>query len=140
MSATIGNSSQILGDDNNNTLIGTAEGDDIYGYGGNDFMSGGDGFDWMVGGWGDDVLRSGAGSTDGVDGGDGIDTADYTDSWTGVFVDLAGGRGYYGTANNDYLYNIENVNDTSYDDTLIGNTAANVLIGFDGNDQLYGGE
>src|SRR5215207_1470220 len=139
MGAYIGNESKIYGDDNNNTLIGTNEGDDITGYGGNDFLSGGGGNDWMWGGWGDDVLRSGAGSFDHLDGGSGIDTADYTDSWTGVFVDLTTGNGWYGTATGDEMLNIENVNGSGYGDTLIGNAVANVLIGFDGNDQLYGG-
>jgi len=129
----------INGDGNNNTLTGTAGWDDIYGYGGNDFLFGGGGNDFLSGGGDDDVLRSGAGDADTVDGGNGVDTADYLDSWTGVYVDLTTGYGSYGTATGERLFDIENLNGSGYDDTLIGNAAANVLSGFDGNDKLSGG-
>jgi Ca2+-binding RTX toxin-like protein len=128
----------ITGDDNNNSLTGTAGWDDIYGYGGNDFLFGGGGNDYLSGGNGDDVLRSGTGDGDTVDGGYGVDTADYLDSWTGVYVDLTTGYGWYGTASGERLFDIENLNGSGYSDTLIGHAGANVLIGFDGDDQLYG--
>jgi Ca2+-binding RTX toxin-like protein len=133
----------IEGDGNNNVLTGTAGSDYIYAYGGHDYLSGGDGYDALYGDEGDDKLRGGLGE-DMLYGGHGVDTADYLDSGTGVTVDLrpgddGWGHGWYGTANGDRLFSIENVNGSGYDDTLIGNEGANVLIGFDGADALYGG-
>src|SRR5687767_165066 len=76
----------------------------------NDFLFGGGGNDYLSGGNGDDVLRSGTGDGDTVDGGYGVDTADYLDSWTGVYVDLTSGYGWYGTASGERLFDIENLN------------------------------
>ena len=78
-----------------------------------------------------------------------MDTADYLDSPAGVTVDLrpdqmAGAICRTVTTDRpyrppeDYLYSIENVNGSGYDDMLRGNDVANVLIGFDGNDYLSG--
>src|SRR5918993_2823096 len=132
------NLSVIRGDDNDNILNGTADDDYIYGYGGNDRLRGWSGNDYLSGGSGDDVIAGGDGA-DQLVGSTGIDTVEYLDSWTGVFVDLAGGKGYYGTAAGDTLYGVENVNGSGFADTLIGNAEANVLIGFDGTDRLDGG-
>jgi hypothetical protein len=133
----------IEGDGNNNVLTGTAGSDYIYAYGGHDYLSGGDGYDALYGDEGDDKLRGGLGE-DMLYGGHGVDTADYLDSGTGVTVDLrpgddGWGHGWYGTANGDRLFSIENVNGSGYDDTLIGNEGANVLTGLGGNDYLTGG-
>lgn len=132
----------ITGDNNNNSLTGTAGSDDIYAYGGNDYLFGGDSSDRLYAGEGDDVLRGGYGG-DTLAGGNGVDTATYLDSWTGVYVDLRPtdggyGFGWYGTADGDSLYSIENINGSAYEDRLWGWTGANVLSGFEGSDQLYG--
>ena len=130
--------SVIGGDNNDNILIGTADNDLFYAHGGNDRLKGLGGNDALLGGAGDDIMAGGVGA-DHLDGYTGIDTAEYLDSWTGVFVDLAGGKGGYGTAAGDTLSGVENVNGSGFDDTLIGNAVANVLIGFDGTDRLDGG-
>src|SRR5829696_8077390 len=110
----------IKGDGGNNTLPGTAGEDEIYGYGGNDYLTGGAGADIL-------------------DGGIDYDAASYEGSSAGVWVDLANSYGSGGDAEGDTLYDSENVYGSSFDDTLIGDANANVLLGFDGHDGLRGG-
>ncbi|MGE4440458.1 MAG: cadherin-like domain-containing protein [Desulfomicrobium sp.] len=115
----------------------------------------------LEGGAGDDLLM-GLGAADTLDGGEGIDTADYSLSEDSVRVDLNLATGqtgggevtetpssidssnpgiFYGGnhARGDVLSNIENVTGSAYGDTLIGNGENNVLSGLDGNDSLAGG-
>jgi Ca2+-binding RTX toxin-like protein len=101
-------------------LEGTDSGDSIHGFGGDDGLKGG-------------------GGADRLDGGAGIDTAYYTDSWTGVTVNLDTRRGHHGTAEGDTLYNIENLYGSYFNDALIGTEAANAFYGLDGNDTLISG-
>src|SRR5882757_1903286 len=112
-----------------NVLSGYSGDDSLYGMDGNDSLYGMDGNDFLQGGNGADVL----------DGGAGIDTVDYNGT-TGVYVNLTTGYGYYGEAEGDRLYNVENVRGTGgYNDSLIGSAADNVLNGYGGNDYLQGG-
>ncbi|HMS82977.1 MAG TPA: calcium-binding protein [Nitrospira sp.] len=137
----------------NDTIVGLAGADTLYGdaaagpYGrdnliggdGNDKLYGFGGNDWLIGGKGNDLLN----------GGSGIDTADYSNrsikgigyigATAAVTVDLnlagaqnTGGSGF------DTLVSIENVTGTKFNDTLIGNGSANVLVGLEGNDFLNG--
>jgi Ca2+-binding RTX toxin-like protein len=110
---------------------GSTRGDDwISGLGGDDWIDGGDGNDVLCGGEGADIL----------DGGHDIDTAIYSDSPKGVYVDLHDGhKGYGGTAEGDLLYGIENVTGSWWDDHLIGNAYDNVMYGLGGDDDLEGG-
>jgi Ca2+-binding RTX toxin-like protein len=132
---------------------GTVFADKLYGNDVNNFMVG-DTADTLMGFAGNDHFQIGGapGVVDGGDGTDGIDlftasrvvnlgSGAYTQySYAGVYVNLAtnmivndsfGGSGH--------IYNIENLNGSYYDDTLIGNTLNNVLDGLDGRDRLYGG-
>src|SRR5262245_19985059 len=104
---------------------------------GKDIIIAMDGGDTIFGLGGDDLIKGGGGA-DNLYGGQGVDTADYSDSNAGVIVDLDLGTGLGGTAEGDKLYSIENVNGSSYDDTLIGDAGDNVLDGGAGNDQLFG--
>jgi Ca2+-binding RTX toxin-like protein len=120
----------LKGTDKADVLEGRDVHDEIWGYGGNDFIFGNGGDDWIRGGWGADT----------IDGGDGaFDISIYDDSPEGVVVDLALGRGTWGTANGDTLVNIEDLAGSSYNDVLIGNGGANGLHGLDGDDRLMGG-
>jgi Ca2+-binding RTX toxin-like protein len=109
---------------------GATDGDDtIYGLGGDDWIEGGDGNDILQGGEGADRLF----------GGDDIDTAIYSDSPVGVSVNLQTGHGYWGTAQGDTLWNIENLTGSLFgDDFLTGNANDNVLSGLGGDDHLQG--
>ncbi len=107
----------------------TSGADTIFGFGGNDAL---------VGGGGNDLLKGGGGA-DALFGGAGMDTADYTDSATGVDVSLQTGGGHGGTAEGDTLWQIENLTGSAQDDHLEGNAGTNVLMGMDGSDALLGG-
>ncbi|MFO1091046.1 MAG: calcium-binding protein [Hyphomicrobiales bacterium] len=121
----------------------------ISGLAGNDSITGGTGNDTLKGGAGVDILN-GSGGNDRLfggdvvkgqvlDGGDGVDTADYSDLARGsLVIDLAAGTTKLGNVTENLL-NIENVTGGGGADTIIGNGGANVLIGGAGNDILKGG-
>jgi Ca2+-binding RTX toxin-like protein len=124
-----------LGDAAGDQLYGI---ENVYGSGFNDMLVGDANANKLSGDNGNDYLAGGLGG-DSLDGGSGVDTASYTSSSAGVSVDLASGRGYYGEAEGDRLYNIENLTGSTSGDTLIGNEGANVLTGLGGDDYLTGG-
>jgi Ca2+-binding RTX toxin-like protein len=87
------------------------------------------------------VLRGGAGR-DRLDGGAGIDTADFSDAGKAVVLTLNGAhqaRARIGGAADDMLKNIENAMGGKRGDQLTGDNAANVLMGNGGSDILAGG-
>lgn len=89
-------------------------------------VSGGSGDDWFVSGLAGDIF----------DGGSGSDTVDYSNSLTGVTVNLSTGSGGRG----DQLTKVENVVGTSADDVLTGNDSDNRLTGGAGADTLSSGK
>ena len=119
----------------------------------NDIIAGQAGNDVLLGLLGNDTLKGGTGN-DTLNGGLGTDTADYSNglidpsgpvgpiftigATAGVIVNLNLGVQNTGGAGIDTLVSIENVNGTSFNDTLIGNAGANVLNGQNGNDSLFG--
>jgi len=107
------------GGDGNDTLVGSVNGDTLNGDEGNDRLQG-------LGG--PDILRGGAG----------MDTADYSESATGVAVSLASGQGNYGDAEGDVLSEIENITGSDHDDLLTGDSADNRLSGGGGADRVEG--
>jgi Ca2+-binding RTX toxin-like protein len=111
------------------THRGTSGDDTISGTGGDDYIEGYGGNDWLTGNGGGDVL----------DGGGGIDSALYHDSTVGVVVNLATQRGYRGSAEGDWLRNIEHVYGSYYYDTITGDDGSNDLYGLSGSDVLNGG-
>lgn len=118
-------------------LNGSSYNDSLYGNAANNTIKGGAGNDALKGGGGADDLQGGAGA-DTLMGGEGVDFARYTDSTSGVYVSLETGQGYYGDAQGDTLYDIENLTGSNYADTLIGNAGANYVAGNDGNDYVWG--
>lgn len=86
---------------------------------------------------GDDYLSGGAGN-DTLNGGAGTDTAAYITATASVNIDLSSGIGT-GGAGNDTLTGIENVTGSGFDDTLSGNSSANLIEGGGGNDYINGG-
>jgi Ca2+-binding RTX toxin-like protein len=123
---TLSNIENISGSNFNDTLTGDANNNVLIGNSGDDNINGGAGDDFLLGGLGNDAL----------DGGAGVDTADYSAIKTAVTVDLnigtASGEG------NDTLTNIENINGSAFDDTLIGDANNNVINAGDGNDLIEG--
>jgi Ca2+-binding RTX toxin-like protein len=84
-------------------------------------------------------LSGGAGN-DLLDGGAGLDTADYSSATAGVTVNLLVGAAQDTLgAGIDTLSSIENLTGSALADRLTGNNDANVLQGGNGNDTLIGG-
>jgi Ca2+-binding RTX toxin-like protein len=119
-------------------LTGSAFNDALTGNAGANRLDGGAGNDSIQGGAGDDVLIGGDGA-DALDGGTGINTADYSGSSAGVSVNLQNGKGTGGAAASDTLTNVQNVVGSSFNDNLVGSSAANMLSGGAGNDTFNGG-
>ena len=89
-------------------------------------------------GAGDDTVVSGAGA-DVLEGGEGSDTLDYSQSTSSVNVDLTSSLVSGGNADGDTISGFENVNDTTFDDVIVGNAKNNRLYSSSGNDALTGG-
>ncbi|WP_422362893.1 tandem-95 repeat protein [Pyruvatibacter mobilis] len=97
------------------------------------------GIEGVVGSAFDDNLISNV-AAETLDGGDGLDQANYQFSTSAVTVNLATGMGQGGFAAGDTLSNIEKVFGSAYDDVLTGDAGDNVLEGHTGNDVLNGGD
>lgn len=145
----------------NDTLIGGRGNDTLFGEsatpgfpttigttveaGGNDVLDGGDGNDQLFGQVGNDVLHGGRGN-DLINGGSGNDTARFNTLDAAVYVDLQGiagtdiGSGLAEAIGQgiDQIELVENVTGSRRNDTILGNTQANILRGLDGNDVLNG--
>ncbi len=88
----------------------------------------------------DDVFVVEAFKTAKIHGGEGSDTLDFQDFTPGVTVNLSTGLGPNGAAGTAMKFEwIENVRGTSGNDTLIGNSDANILIAGGGTDFVDGG-
>ena len=118
-------------------LRGTPDMDVLWGGMGDDDLSGGGGDDRLIGGPGADTMN----------GGPGMDTASYTDSPSGVHVDMRTDfvdreddrepiRG--GDAEGDMLASIEVIWGSAFGDVLYGTHAHNQLFGNGGSDRIYG--
>ncbi|MDA7966704.1 calcium-binding protein [Ruegeria sp.] len=145
---------ELYGRANADYLFGTDYGDILMGYNrfgqdGEESKAGDDSF-WGFGG--DDLFIAGSGFNH-IYGGEGDDTIAYLDASSGVTVDMRkeDGKSYFevngveydGQTNaqwRDYVYEMENVIGSQFDDLLIGDSGDNVLNGMDGNDILDGGE
>ncbi|KTD56730.1 structural toxin protein RtxA [Legionella santicrucis] len=129
-SDTLSNIENIIGSNYNDTLTGNASDNIINGGAGNDSINGGAGNDTLSGGLGNDTIN----------GGNGTDTVTYIDAVGGVTVSLATiSQQNTVSSGLDTLSNIENLTGSNYNDTLTGNTSANMIIGGQGNDTLTGG-
>ena len=95
--------------------------------------------DFLTGNAGDNVIV-GLGGGDQIDGGDGIDTVDYSASTSRISVNLTTGIGLGGDAQGDSFTNIENIigTNSTLTDFLTGNAGDNVIAGLGGGDQING--
>ena len=135
----------LIGGEGNDTLVGDAGNDRLNGGNGDDFLRGGDGNDLLLGGSGDDVLAGGAG-TDSIFGGGGFDVVSYADASVGVIVDLGAIRPADPSValtdpspNPDFLFEIEGVEGSTYNDRLSTGANGGLARGLAGNDTLSGG-
>lgn len=127
----------LIGSQGFDNLRGTL-GDNIIQGGRNvDYIFGRRGNDTLEGGIGDDVLFGGAGA-DVLIGGANRDRAQYSESLTGVRVDLANAAQNTGEAAGDSFDSIEDLAGSRFNDLLRGDTGANRLFGREGSDVLRG--
>ena len=126
------------GDAGDDTITGGSGKDVIYGGDGDDTLIGGDGNNLLDGGEGDDTITGGTGN-DVIRGGDGIDTVDYSAAGSSIVLNLQRATSTSSTEGADRVAGIENAIGGDFDDTIVGNTAVNVLDGGAGNDTLSGG-
>lgn len=148
---TIINVENINGGTGANTLNGNALDNRLTGGNSDDYLSGREGNDWLHGIGGNDQLFGGAGNdnlisdagmligNDYLDGGTGIDTADYSDAGFGVTIDLTLTGAQNTGAGLDTIINVENINGSRLNDVLTGDAGANVIFASVGNDVLNGG-
>ncbi|WP_421578815.1 beta strand repeat-containing protein [Shinella sp. M31] len=101
-------------------------------------LTGNSGANTLSGGAGNDVLIGSAGA-DKLDGGTNADTASYKGASAGVVANLANASANTGDAKGDIYVSIENLVGSSHNDTLTGNSGANVMFGTTGADKLTGG-
>lgn len=154
-----GDDNALWGGDGGDTIDGGEGDDEVRGGDGQDQMSGGPGndrFDFPLfeidqsggadavdGGPGDDAMYGGpdekAQPADVFSGGDGIDTADFSDRSAPLTIDLDGRDGDGESGEDDNVQDdVENVIGGSNDDTLTGSDASNVLDGRAGEDTIAG--
>ncbi|MBL8574911.1 MAG: calcium-binding protein [Hyphomicrobiaceae bacterium] len=129
---------RLLGSIGANSLNGGQGNDSLIGGSGADILVGDTGTDTLQGGNDNDTLIGGA-NGDSMDGGTGIDTLSYAGSTVAVTVNLATNTASGGDAAGDLIVNFENLIGGTGNDTLTGNTGANLLDGGAGNDTLAGG-
>ncbi len=118
-------------------VIGTWVSDSIVGNASGNIIQTGSGNDTILGGGGNDTLVGGAGA-DSINGGDGADLTSYNGSGSAVNLNLTTGLFTGGDATGDVLINIENLQGTDFNDTLVGNAFDNLLIGAAGHDAVDG--
>ncbi|WP_342722668.1 calcium-binding protein [Bradyrhizobium sp. B097] len=137
------------GDD---VITGSAISENLYGEAGNDIIDGKAGSDLQYGGLGNDVLivsESAPGDKDDLNGGAGIDTADFSVFGAAVLIDLVNFQKEAQTTDTANLTTgtlrtiaqiegVENVLGTAFDDQISGDAGANLLIGGAGSDTLDG--
>ncbi|QAU35560.1 nidogen-like domain-containing protein [Janthinobacterium sp. 17J80-10] len=90
----------------------------------------------------DNFISGNAGSNV-LDGGDGIDTVDYSRSTYGISIDLSNPvnqLAWMSDQDNDTVINFENVLGSTYNDELTGDAGNNVLNGNQGTDYMTGGD
>ncbi|HVE98539.1 MAG TPA: PKD domain-containing protein [Mycobacteriales bacterium] len=126
-------SDSIHGGDGADTIYAEDSNDDLYGDGGDDRLFGGQGSDDVEGGPGVNTMDGGGES--------GYDYLIFTDSPTGVGVDLASQQLTYldGAATSaGTAIGFETVVGSDHDDRIFGDDLDNTVVGGHGNDEIHG--
>lgn len=137
---------------------GSSKDDIILGNATDNYLNGGEGNDRLEGGKGDDVLLGGEGA-DTIKGGEDFDTITYLYSNSAVFVNLSNRNflgdiklpdgisplflnpysGQGGSANGDFIDEVENISGSKYNDILVASNGDGIIDGWLGNDTIYAG-
>ncbi|QUS38259.1 calcium-binding protein [Tardiphaga alba] len=139
----------IDGGEGDDRLDGEGGSDRLIAGAGNDIVNGGDGDDVIFDGAGRDIVSAGNGNdhvvaaadgdADAYDGGAGIDTLDYSESKTGVSVDLVQGVASGDDIGTDTVAGFEKVVGGTGRDVIVAGDGAVSIDGAAGNDRLVGG-
>jgi Ca2+-binding RTX toxin-like protein len=125
-------------------LVGGAGADNLYGHAGDDHLTGGPGGDFEYGSDGDDTFHqeTAANGADALDGGAGIDLADYSSRTANLTIKLDDASGDGAAGENDNVKSsVERVDGGGGADVIEGSGAvANDLYGGSGNDKIKGWE
>lgn len=116
---------------------GSAKGDTICGSAGRNMLDGGDGDDSLSGEGGNDTVLGGAGNNT-LAGGLGFDFTSYATASGGVTVDLSAGFATHPDGD-DTISGFENVDGSTFADTLRGDATNNTLRGLGGADNIKAG-
>lgn len=133
----------------NDILLGGDEADFLRGGDGADLILGNDGDDDLAGDEGDDSLQGGGGDdrfearsdagNDVIDGGEGIDTLDYSGVIASATVNLATGTATALGFGTDTILNIERVVGSETGDTITGSAGNDTIEGGRGDDVINSG-
>lgn len=123
------------------SIFGGSENDTISGNDAANTLTGGGGDDVLVGRGGDDLFLAGLDAgNDEINGGDGVDTLDYSNVDAAVTINALDGTAVAEGLGTDTISNIEIFIGGQGDDTITGREADETLRGGDGDDTLIGGE
>ena len=126
---------RIFAGDGDDIILAGAGNDTVDAGAGNDKIWGDAGRDVINGGLGNDVIFASAGDgNDAIHGDQGIDTVNFEAISSGLTIDLANLKATSVESGEDTLSGIENVIGGAGNDTIIANSAVNVLNGGGGND------
>ncbi len=130
------NIQNVIGSGGIDYIRGNHENNILDGGGGSDFLYGVSGDNILLGGAGNDVIAPGFGNNI-VDGGGGTDTVDYFfDFADGAVIDLSQGIATFADGRQDTLINIQRVESTNGNSTVIGSNSNNILRGNSGDDVI----
>jgi len=122
------------GDD---TLTGSDGAEELHGNAGDDEISGGGGTDVIKGGDGDDTVTGDVDrAADSYDGGEGVDTLDYSAAVMSVVVDLVAANASGAEIGSDSISNFEVIKTGDGDDILRDGDAEEFLFAGDGDDTV----
>ncbi|MGO4389290.1 cadherin domain-containing protein [Microvirga sp. 2YAF29] len=131
-----------------NTLKGAYGQDKLWGLDGDDSLDGGQGYDTLDGGAGDDYLFGESGNdwliagtgNDTIDGGGNFDVVDYSSATQAAEIYFVTPEKNNGSAYGDYIFDVEGVIGSRFNDAFFGDQYENSLVGGAGNDTLFGAE
>ena len=141
-------------------LEGSSHSDRLIGNAEDNILDSGAGDDELIANGGNDVILAGSGA-DTIDGGAGIDTMTYLDAANPVYINLSNqnipvnsnaflspetripiflpaNTGLGGDGRDDVIINVENIQGSIYDDTLVAsNSGSGTIDGYEGNDIIF---